>query len=445
MSRLLKFLSSAPILPEIENVEEVKAKYKYWRIRVMYSMFIGYSLYYLTRKTFVYAMPGIMQDLHFSKSQLGIMGTVFALVYGASKFFSGVWSDKSNPRYFMALGLIITGIVNIFFGFSSSLWLFIFFWGLNGWFQGFGWPPCVKLLTYWYSHSERGSWWSSFAASQNIGAFVAPWFVSLCVKHLGWRYGLYLPGIVCIAGGFFLLNRLTDVPQTLGLPPVEKFRNDHPEKKKTDKDLSSKELIISVLTNKYIWLLAIAYFFIYFVRAGVGDWTTFLMVESRGYGIVSAGGFASLIEVGGFFGMFSAGWISDRLFKAKRGPVNALYAFLLVISLFSFSYLPKGYMWLDSAALILIGFAIFGPQMLIGVAVAELANKKATATATGFAGWIAYLGTASAGFPLGRVIDLFGWEGFFSCLVLSSLVAFLLLLPLWNVTRCNKKGDALCD
>ena len=61
---------------------------------------------------------------------------------------------------------------------------------------------------------------------------------------------------------------------------------------------------------------------------------------------------------------------------------------------------------------LLIGLLIFGPQMLIGIAAAELAHKKAAATATGFIGWIAYLGAATAGYPLGRITQDFGWKGF---------------------------------
>lgn len=440
MSFLLQFLKSAPLQPEISDAELVGAKYKHWRIRILYSMFLGYVFYYFTRKSFVFAMPALMQELHFDKGQLGLMGTIFSLTYGVSKFFSGVLSDQANPRYFMALGLILTGIFNIFFGFSSSLLLFTVFWGLNAWFQGFGWPPCVKLLSYWYSHSERGSWWSVWSLSQNVGSILAIAVVTFCVSHFGWRFAMIIPGVLSILGGLFLLNRLSDVPQTLGLPPIEKFRNDYQDvKKKEEKEeeFSSKTLISSVLKNKYIWVLAAAYFFVYFIRTGIGDWTMFFMIESKGYSPIGAGGIASLFDIGGFLGGFSAGWLSDYVFKAKRGPVNALFALLLFASVGSIWFIPGGYVWMDSCMIFMIGFATFGPQMLIGVAVAEFAHKKATATATGLSSWIAYLGSALAGYPLGKVLDYMGWEGFFICMAVSAFCAVILLVPLWNTTKLS--------
>src|SRR5262249_46214347 len=157
--------------------EQIKQDYKYWRYRIFYSMLIGYAFYYFTRRSYTFAMPGLIADLHFDKSQLGILGSIFAISYGMSKFISGILADLSNPRYFMALGLFLTGICNICFGLSESLYLFMLFWGLNGLFQGFGWPACARTLTNWYSHSERGSWWSYVSVAHNLGAFISPWVV----------------------------------------------------------------------------------------------------------------------------------------------------------------------------------------------------------------------------------------------------------------------------
>jgi len=236
-------------LPEIEDKKEVKKKYNYWRIRTFYGMYVGYALFYFSRKSFTFAIPAIKEQFGFSNTELGVLGTVLSLTYGASKFASGIMSDRANPRYFMAVGLVITGILNIFFGMSSSLLFFILFWGLNGWFQGYGWPPCAKLLTHWYSHSERGRWWSVWNTSHNVGGALIPIIAAYATDYFGWRSALFTPGIICILGGFFLVNRLRDTPRSLGLPTIEKFRKDVQEKK----DLKEKErLPIKEILFKYV-------------------------------------------------------------------------------------------------------------------------------------------------------------------------------------------------
>lgn len=437
MSGLLSFLKPAPYLPEIQDPEKVNALYPYWRIRIFYSMFIGYAIFYFTRNSFTFAMPGLMQELHLDKSQLGILSSVFAITYGLSKFVSGVFSDRSNARYFMALGLIATGVVNILFGMVSSLTFFIILWGLNGWFQGTGWPPCARFLTQWYSHHERGAWWSSWNLSHNVGAFLIPWIVGFVSQHYGWRYAMYVPGIIAILAGFFLINRLRDTPQSLGLPPIEKYRNDYPDPthRVEDKQMTAKELLWEyVLTNPYIWTLGIAYFFVYVVRMAVSSWTALYLFENKAYTQLGANGVASVFELGGALGALVAGWTSDRLFGAKRGPVNAIYALGMVLAVVAFWVVPAGYPFLDSLAVFVLGFLIFGPQMLIGVAAAELSHKQAAATSTGFIGFIAYLGAACAGYPLGKITQEYGWEGFFLTMLFCCIACFALLLPLWNVT-----------
>lgn len=80
--------------------------------------------------------------------------------------------------------------------------------------------------------------------------------------------------------------------------------------------------------------------------------------------------------------------------------------------------------------------------MLIGIAAAELSHKKAAGTATGFIGWVAYLGAASAGYPLGKITQIWGWQGFFYVVIGCAVLSTLLLTPLWRAkTHPRLVGD----
>lgn len=438
---IFKIFKAAPVVEEIKDKKVVKKLFSYWRIRVFYSMYFGYALYYFSRKSLNAALPFLKDDLGLDKTQLGMFITLLSFTYGVSKFVSGVLSDKSNPKYFMGICLIITGICNIFFGLSSTMLFFAIFWGLNGWFQGGGWPPCGKLLTHWYSQSERGRWWSIWNTSHNVGGFLIPYIVVFLAAHWGWRYGMYVPGILCILGGIVLINRLSDVPRSLGLPTIEKYKNDYPDEKKHEEvSLSTKEILFKyVLSNKYIWILGISYFFIYTVRMGIDYWGVLLLSEGKAYPeIYGASGMAKaafvycFFEVGGFLGSIAAGWSSDFFFRGRRGPVNAIFAFFTLLVVFAFWKGPAIF-YIDAVLMFLIGFFIFGPQMLIGVAAAELSHKKAAGTSTGFIGVIAYVGAATAGVPLGKVTDVFGWNGYFLLLIICAAISILFLSTLWGV------------
>lgn len=434
---LLRFFRPAAHLSEIQDKQQVNALYKHWRLRTFAGMYMGYVFYYFTRKSCTFAIPLLMTDpsLNLSIGQLGILGSVLSITYGLSKFFSGVMADKSNPRYFMAIGLMLTGLCNIAFGLSSSVSLFVLFWGLNGWFQGWGWPPCAKLLTYWYSQKERGRWWSLTSTSHSVGGALIPIIAAICAQYWGWRFAMHVPGIMCIVVGLSLIKVLRDTPQSLGLPAVERWKGEEPKSKdkQEEKDLSVKELLVNyILKNRSLWLLGIAYFFVYVIRQAVNDWSVLFLMQVKGYSNLAASGGIFWYEAGGFLGALLAGWSSDKLFNGRRGPVNVIFALGVIVALLGFIVIPSGSLILHYLASFFIGIMIFGPQMLIGIAAVEIAHKKAAASANGFIGWLAYLGAACAGYPIGKVIEIWGWNGFFYILTVCGVLSVALLLPFWG-------------
>ncbi|WP_043163311.1 MFS transporter, partial [Aeromonas hydrophila] len=135
---MLSFMRSAPPQPLIRDQAEIDACYRHWRLHILLTMYLGYAVFYFTRKSFNFAMPDMLASGMLNKADIGMLWTLFYITYGCSKFFSGIISDRANPRYFMGLGLMATGVINILFGLSSSLWLFAALWVANAFFQGWG-------------------------------------------------------------------------------------------------------------------------------------------------------------------------------------------------------------------------------------------------------------------------------------------------------------------
>jgi MFS transporter, OPA family, sugar phosphate sensor protein UhpC len=414
-------------------------KFRYWRLRIFFSIYYGYVFFYFTRKAFAFAMPAISKDLGFDKADLGLIGTMLAVSYGVSKLVSGIIADRSDARLFMSVGLFITAVLNIFFASSSSLYLFAILWGLNGWFQGFGWPPCARLLAHWYSQSERGTWWALWSTSHNVGGALIAILASWCTQYLGWRYAFYIPGAISAVAACSLFLTLRDTPSSLGLPPVEVYRKEGEaiEAAKLKKELSFKEILWSyVIKNPYIWFLSLASFFVYVIRTGVNDWTVLYLTEVYHMSQVEAGSTVFWFEMGGLFGMVVAGFISDKLFRGKRGPINLIFMLLVAVPIFAIWNMFGTNLIVLSIYMFALGFFLFGPQMLIGCAAVELSHKNAAATASGFAGLFAYVfGAAFAGYPLGKTIDVFGWRGFFMVLIASVICGAICFLPLLNVRQ----------
>ncbi|ALP43116.1 MFS transporter [Aeromonas schubertii] len=437
------FLRSPAWAPAITDPAEIAQRYRYWRRHILLSIYLGYALFYFTRKSFNAAMPDMLASGIIARTDIGLLATLFYITYGLSKFFSGIVSDHSNPRYFMGLGLMATGVVNILFGLSSSLWLFALLWVANAFFQGWGWPPCSKLLTTWYSRSERGGWWALWNTAHNVGGALIPMVVATVALHYGWRAGMIVPGLCAIAAGLFLCWRLRDKPQTLGLPSVGVWRQDALEmaQQQEGAGLSRRQILHRyVLTNPYIWLLACCYVLVYVVRAAINDWGNLYMQERLGVDLVTANSAVTLFELGGFVGALVAGWGSDRLFNGNRGPMNLIFAAGILLSVGSLWLMPFATYVMQAACFFTIGFFVFGPQMLIGMAAAECSHKDAAGAATGFVGLFAYMGAALSGYPLARVMEIWHWQGFFVVIAIAAGISALLLLPFLRAQAPRQPG-----
>src|SRR5258708_39645778 len=116
VSVVLNLLKPAPHIPEITDPNQVKKEYKYWRLRIFYSMYFGYVFYYFTRKSFTFITPFLTTELGLTIPSIGLLGSIFAVSYGISKFMSGILCDRSNLRCFMTIGLLFTVVCNILLG-----------------------------------------------------------------------------------------------------------------------------------------------------------------------------------------------------------------------------------------------------------------------------------------------------------------------------------------
>ena len=122
-------MSAKQLNPAYDGMTDQQVKrFKYWEFRTMAMCIFGYALFYFVRKNLSIAMPYLNEEMGISKSDLGLFLTLHGLIYGLSKFFNGIWGDRSNARYFLVTGLVFCGICNLLFGFSSSVLALGIFW-----------------------------------------------------------------------------------------------------------------------------------------------------------------------------------------------------------------------------------------------------------------------------------------------------------------------------
>ncbi len=439
-----KFFASAPHIPRLPD-DRVRRLYPYYRISILASTFLGYATFYLVRNNLSTVAKEIEGALHYNHSMIGSILAVSAISYGVGKFLMGSLSDRSDPRKFMAFGLLLTAVCNVAFGSVASYPIHLALWAINGVTQGMGWPPCGRSIGHWFSLRERGTVFSIWNTATNVGGGLAGVVAAQAAASWGWQYAFYFPAGIATVGAAYLFWTLRDTPQSVGLPPIEEYKNDYPKSETMhgihERELSNRELFIdNILKNKLLWLFACANFFVYIVRYSMLDWGPLYLREVKGASLAGGGIAILVMEWGGIPSTILMGWWSDVL-GGRRGMVSLLCMIPILAAFTVILLTPPGYLWLDMTMLAMVGFFVYPPVMLVALSGLDLTSKKAVGTAAGFIGMFGYVGRTVQAKGFGWIVDHYGnlygpetgWTIVLCAIIACTLLAMVMLAFTWKI------------
>ncbi|XP_048417895.1 glucose-6-phosphate exchanger SLC37A4-like isoform X1 [Stegostoma tigrinum] len=427
------------------------ASYGYYRLSIFTAMFVGYTLYYFNRKTFSFVMPSVMEEVTLEKDDLGLITSSQSLAYAISKFISGVLSDQISARLLFCSGLFLVGLINVFFSWSSTVPAFAVLWFLNGLAQGFGWPPCGKILRKWFEPSQFGTWWAVLSTSMNLAGSLGPLIATTMALSYSWRVTLSLSGSIAVVLAFICLIFIINEPMDVGLPNIEPSLKKGSRKGSTGDESTVKEL----LQTPYLWVLNIGYLVVFGVKTCCTDWGQLFLIQEKGQSALLGSSFMSALEVGGLLGSVAAGYLSDKAVARSglRSHGNPRHGLLLsmmagmAISMYLFRVTVTAestQLWILSLGAT-FGFCSYGPIALFGVIANESAPSNLSGTSHAIVALMANVGGFLAGFPFSSIAKVYSWDMAFwiaevTCAVTT--VAFFLLRNIrTKMGRLPKKID----
>ncbi len=157
-----------------------------------------YGLLYLGRVNISVVLPLLAIELDVSRAQVGVLGTVFFWTYGLGNFINGQLGSQVNPVRLVALGLLVTALVNLTFGFQTSLILMLALWALNGFAQSTGWPPMLRILAERLDPGQIKRASTMLPFSYVIGTMVTWSLLGAIAIGENWRLAFWLPGLVLL-------------------------------------------------------------------------------------------------------------------------------------------------------------------------------------------------------------------------------------------------------
>jgi len=438
----LRFFATGKDKPEIQDKNTVDKLYKKYRLNVMLAITVGYGLAYPLRLALNVVKKPLIDNGIFTAMDLGNIGSALLYAYALGKLTNGFLADHANVKRFFALGVLISALLNIAMGWSTLFLVWIIVWGLNGWFQGFGAPTGAVSLANWFSNKERGFIYGVWSTAHAIGEGLTFLVSATIVALWGWQAGFVGPGLFGILVAFGIYLVLEDRPQTLGLPTVADWKNDHGV---TDrKSLETKSAQLQILKMPAIWILGLASATMYMTRYAINSWGILYLQEAKGYSLIESGAILSLNTLAGIIGCVAFGYISDKFFSARRPPVTLIFGIIEILALFVIFFSPPGNVVLLTTAFFVYGFTLSGLLAVLGGLFAiDISPRKAAGAAMGFIGVFSYIGAGLQDQISGFLIDknsiaidgvlTYNFDPVIIYWVGSSIISMILAATLWRV------------
>jgi OPA family sugar phosphate sensor protein UhpC-like MFS transporter len=444
LRKLIELFATGSDQPPIGDRPTIDRLYRQHRMRVMIAITLGYGLAYTCRLALSVVKKPLLDEGIFTAVELGMIGAALFYAYAFGKLINGFLADHANMKVFFAFGLMMSALVNIGMGFSTVLWICVVLWALNGWFQGFGAPAGIVTLAAWFSNSERGRYYGIWSTAHSLGEGLTFVVVAALVAAFGWRFGFWAPGMLCVFVAIAIYFLMQDRPRTLGLPDVNEWHNDRwgpPAERESRANLWKTQLSILVLPS--IWILGLASATNYVVRYAINSWGILYLQEGRGYSLLEAGTLLMVNTVAGLVGCILFGFISDKVFSARRPPANLLFAIVEIIALYLIFFGPQ------NTAMLYFAFILYGIGLnglvtsLGGLFGADIVPKRAVGAVMGFVGIFSYIGAGIQENVSGYLIDrgttivdgvrVYDFNDVIWFWLAASVVSMLLAATLWRV------------
>ena len=180
-------------------------------------------------------------------------------------------------------------------------------------------------------------------------------------------------------------------------------------------------------------------------RYGFLDWGLAHLTEVQDSGVGAAGLKYVVLPIGAIAGSYLAGWATDRFFGSRRGPVICLLLLLLGALTIAYESVTRTSVWATVLLLGVIGFCIYGPQvLLVGTAPADLARRGTSAAAAGFVNFMGYMGAAAGDLVTGhyKTPEHGGWQVAIYIWAGWAFAAAFFAALLWNAAPAKPEQTA---
>lgn len=275
---------------------------------------------YVDRAALALMLQDIKVDLTLSDTQLGFLtGIAFALFYSIAGIPIARWADRGNRITIISVTTALWSVAVALCGIAGSfVQLLLIRVGVAVGEAGCL-PPAYSLLADYFPRGERARGVAIYMLGGSLSVIVGYFFAGWMNEYYGWRATFIVIGLPGVALAALVQLTLAEPRRAghatgVGLATEEPRETSHAADAPGVKLPTTREVFVSLGTNKTFLHLLLSSCVLSFFGYGIGQWQpAFLM---RSYGLQSGElgtWFAAIYGVGGLLGTYAGGQWAVRL------------------------------------------------------------------------------------------------------------------------------------
>ncbi|MCM8901783.1 MFS transporter [Caldicoprobacter algeriensis] len=394
---------------------------KHLPLKLFILCWIAYASAYLCRINISVVIPALQQSFGWNKASIGLIGSFFFWIYGIGQLINGYIGDKVPGRILIFIGLTMSAIANILFGFSLNMAAMIFFWAVNGFFQSMLWGPIVKILSASFPETYRTRISVGISTSM-VWGYLLGWGLSgQILTTTSWHWVFRLPGILVF--NYAIIWMLS----TKKLLNNGLSADENQDLKKHSLNQGDEMPFWRFIKEKKLWMIAIVCMCQGIIKDSISLWGPAYLLETHNIDLSSTTSYILLIPIMNFGGILLSGWLNKKFNYHHNIAIMTIFGTSVIafLGLFLFGRfsIVMGVILLGCCSALMYG----ANTLLLSVIPMGLTKYNKTSSVAGFLDFSSYMGAGMAGCIIGGISEHLGWNGVVIIWLSTALLAIGML------------------
>ncbi|MGA1830923.1 MFS transporter [Rhizobium wenxiniae] len=299
-------------------------------------LLLGGMVNFIDRTALSVAAPEMMKELELTNSDIGLLGTIFSLIYALFQLPAGWLIDKFGAKRVYTGAVILWSGATALTGACSSKAGLIAARGVLGITEAPCWPSAAKITAAWFPKKERALATGIWDAASKWGPALAPPLLVFLMVSFGWRELFYIAGGFGILFGLLLIIVYHQPEKTTWLSKDELDYIKADGGGSADAMGEGKNPIRwrDLFRYRTVWGMILGWFCYIWMFNILTYFVPLYLLKTQNLDMKTMGFMASIPFFGGIVGAFVGGYISKWLVdKNIASPLNAKRGVIAVSAL----------------------------------------------------------------------------------------------------------------